>query len=82
MNQSYDIAAYYWPAYHDEPRWRRFMPEGQGEWQTIRKARPKFPGHWQPRVPLWGYGDEAEPQVMAQKIEAGEYPRLPEHGAG
>lgn len=70
MSQSYDIAAYYWPAYHDEPRWRRFMPEGEGEWQTIRRARPKFPGHWQPRVPLWGYGDEADPEVMAQKIAA------------
>ena len=70
MNQKYDIAAYYWPAYHDEARWRRFMPEGVGEWQTIRKARPKFPGHWQPRVPAWGYLDEADPRVMERKIDA------------
>ncbi|NLF38019.1 hypothetical protein GX586_01150 [bacterium] len=70
MNASYDIAAYYWPAYHDEPRWRRFMPEGEGEWQTIRKATPKFPGHRQPRVPLWGYLDEADPRVMETKIDA------------
>lgn len=70
MRDSYDIAAYYWPAYHDEPRWRRFMPEGQGEWETIRKATPKFPGHWQPRVPLWGYLDEADPRVMERKIDA------------
>ena len=47
----YDIAAYYWPAYHDEPRWRRFMPDGHGEWETIRKAKPKIPGHEQPRIP-------------------------------
>lgn len=66
----YDIAAYYWPAYHDEPRWRRFMPEGEGEWQTIRKATPKFPGHWQPRVPAWGYLNEADPLVMEKKIDA------------
>ncbi len=70
QNYSYDIAAYYWPAYHDEPRWRRFMPEGEGEWQTIKKAAPKFEGHYQPRVPLWGYADEADPRVMEQKIEA------------
>ncbi len=66
----YDIAAYYWPAYHDEPRWRRFMPEGQGEWQTICRAKPKFPGHWQPRVPSWGCLDEADPRVMERKIDA------------
>ncbi len=70
MSAPCDIAAYYWPAYHDEPRWRRFMPAGEGEWQTIRRARAKFPGHWQPRVPLWGCEDEADPRVMERKIDA------------
>ena len=66
----YDVAAYYWPAYHDEPRWRPFMSEGIGEWETVRQARPKFPGHQQPRVPLWGYESESDPRVMAKKIDA------------
>jgi len=66
----YDLAAYVWPAFHDEPKARVFWPEGIGEWQTIRKARPKFPGHWQPRVPLWGYVMEDDPQVMEMKINA------------
>jgi hypothetical protein len=70
MTQSFDIAAYYWPAYHDEPRWRKFMPDGEGEWEIIRRAKPKFPGHWQPRVPAWGYQDEADPAVMEKKIDA------------
>ena len=67
---NWDIAAYYWPAYHDEPRWRRFMPAGEGEWETVRQARQKFPGHWQPRVPAWGYTDESDPRVMEQKLGA------------
>ncbi|OPZ85715.1 MAG: hypothetical protein BWY76_01292 [bacterium ADurb.Bin429] len=67
---TYDIAAFYWPAYHDEPRWRAFMPEGIGEWETIRKAKPKTPGQYQPRVPLWGYESEADPTAMAKKIDA------------
>ncbi len=46
------------------------MPEGEGEWQTIRKAVPKFPGHLQPRVPAWGYLDESDPLVMERKIGA------------
>jgi hypothetical protein len=68
--QNYDIAAYYWPAYHDEPRWRQFMPQGEGEWQTVRQSAPKFEGHYQPRVPMWGYEDESDPAVMQKKIAA------------
>jgi hypothetical protein len=70
MKNTYDIAAYYWPAYHDEARWRRFMPDGEGEWETIKKAKPKFEGHKQPRIPQWGYLNEADPAVMARKIDA------------
>lgn len=70
MTQEFDIAAYYWPAYHDEPRWRPFMPAGQGEWETVRQAAPRFPGHHQPRVPAWGEIDESDPRVMERKIAA------------
>jgi len=67
---AYAVAAYYWPAYHDEPRWRPFFNGTEGEWDIIRNARPKFPGHNQPRVPLWGYEDESDPKVMEKKIHA------------
>ncbi|MEO6906684.1 MAG: glycoside hydrolase family 99-like domain-containing protein, partial [Abditibacteriaceae bacterium] len=32
--------------------------------------RPRFQNHAQPKTPLWGYEDEADPQVMARKIDA------------
>lgn len=70
QSDEYTVAAFYWPAYHDEPRWRAFMPAGEGEWETIRKAFPKFEGHYQPRVPLWGYEDESQPAAMERKIAA------------
>lgn len=66
----YTIAAYYWPAYHDEPRWRPFFRGTEGEWEIIRNAKPKYENHRQPRVPLWGFEDETEPKVMEKKIEA------------
>ena len=67
----YDVAAYVWPSYTgDEPRSRIFWPEGMGEWQTVRAAQPKFPGHEWPRKPLWGYQNEADPAAMEQQIEA------------
>lgn len=68
---TYDVAAYIWPAYTgDEPRTRMFWPEGNGEWETVRKAQPKFPGHTWPRRPLWGYCNEADPRVMEMQIDA------------
>ncbi len=71
MSQPIDIAAYIWPAYTgDEPRTRIFWPEGHGEWQTVRAATAKFPGHQWPRRPLWGYLNEADPRVMEQQIDA------------
>jgi len=69
VTHDYIIAAYVWPAYHDAPRWRDFFRGREGEWEIIRKARPKFEGHWQPRVPLWGYEQESDPVVMEKKID-------------
>lgn len=66
--QACDVAAFYWPAYHDEPRLENIFPDKKGEWQVIYNARPKEPGHQQPKVPLWGYQDEADPAVMDKKI--------------
>ncbi len=66
----YHVAAYYWPAYHDEPRWRPFFNGTEGEWEIIRSAVPKYEGHRQPRVPVWGYEDETNPAVMEKKIDA------------
>ena len=69
--QQTDVAAYIWPSYTgDEPRSRPFWPEGIGEWQTVRAARPRFPGHQWPRKPLWGYCNEADPYVMSMQIDA------------
>jgi hypothetical protein len=36
----------------------------------VRRAVPRFAGHYQPRVPVWGYEDESDPAVMAKKIAA------------
>ncbi|MBL1118205.1 glycoside hydrolase family 99-like domain-containing protein [Streptomyces sp. 110] len=70
MQQTYDVAAYIWPAYHDDPRARIFFPHGMGEWERVIDARPKVDGHQQPRKPLWGYQNEADPRVMEMQIDA------------
>ena len=68
VNSNYDVAAFYWPAYHYEPRLETIFPEKNGEWEIINHAKPKEAGHLQPKVPLWGCQDEADPKVMDQKI--------------
>ena len=71
MKKQYDIAAYIWPSYTgDEPRSRIFWPEGYGEWQSVKAAGAKYPGHQWPRKPLWGYVNEADPYVMEMEINA------------
>ena len=69
--KKYDIAAYIWPAYTgDEPRTRIFWPEGIGEWQSVKNSEPKSNGYFWNRKPLWGYQNEADPDVMRKQIDA------------
>lgn len=63
------VACYYFPNYHVDPRNERQHGKGWTEWELVKYARPRFAGHQQPKVPLWGYGDESDPAVMAQKID-------------
>ena len=65
----YTVAAFYWPAYHYEPRAEFLFPDKKGEWEIIYNAVPKEENHAQPKVPEWGYVDEADPVVMDKKIE-------------
>ncbi|MFW5870262.1 MAG: glycoside hydrolase family 99-like domain-containing protein [Candidatus Sumerlaeota bacterium] len=65
----YDIAAYIWPSYHYGPRMEDVWPEKDGGWYTVRRATPRFPGHDMPKIPLLGYQDEADPEVMRQHVE-------------
>ena len=68
--QKYDIAAFVWPSYHPDDRAKIFWPAGIGEWQTVQSNVPKYEGHEQPRYPLWGYINEADPYVAGMEINA------------
>src|SRR5258708_4277025 len=70
MPGDYQIGAYYFPNYHVDPRNEKLFGKGWTEWELVKHATPRFPGHRQPRVPLWGYEDEADPSVFARKIDA------------
>lgn len=63
-------AVYYFPNYHIDARNQALHGPGWTEWELVKRAVPRWPGHQQPRVPAWGYTDEADPGQMAQKINA------------
>jgi hypothetical protein len=62
-----DVAAYYFPGYHRDSRGGD-SPE-VGEWGAIAKARPRFPGHLQPKACAWGAYDSADPAWAAKEID-------------
>lgn len=70
MSIEHTVACYYFPNYHVDPRNEAVHGPGWTEWELVKRAEPRFEGHEQPRVPAWGYGDEADPAVMKIKIDA------------
>lgn len=65
------VASYYFPNYHpSDARNEKLKGKGWSEWELVKAAKPRFEGHHQPNVPLWGYTDESDPAEMAQKIDA------------
>ncbi len=69
-NSAYYVAAYIWPSCHHDERFGDMLwPEGTGEWEVIRKGDPRFEGHYQPRLPLWGYEMDNNPKVVEKWID-------------
>ena len=53
--RGYDVAAYVWPAYQDEPRWKELgiFGDGMGEWQNLYEATKRQTCDYQGMKPLW-----------------------------
>ena len=63
------VVAYNFPSWHASPWMEQRFGTGWTEYDTLRAAKPLFPGHTMPRYPLWGYYDESDPLWAAREID-------------
>ena len=70
------VACYYFPNYHVDVRNQPVHGQGWSEWELVKAATPRWPGHSQPNLPLWGYTDEADPVQMGQMVNDNQFPAV------
>ncbi|MHC5037133.1 MAG: glycoside hydrolase family 99-like domain-containing protein [Planctomycetota bacterium] len=62
------IAAYVYPGWHPCEERDRHFPPGFTEWDLVYASRPRFEGHIQPRLPLWGRYNDADPAAVGPRV--------------
>lgn len=63
------VLAYVYPGWHPVPERDEAFYPGFTEWDLLERARPRFVGHRQPRVPLWGRYDDRDPAAVGRRID-------------
>jgi hypothetical protein len=66
--KKYEVAVYYFPNYHIDSINEKWHGKDWTEWDLVKSAKPRFSGHQQPKVPAWGYFNEADPKWAAKEI--------------
>lgn len=64
------MVAMYFPQFHAIPENDEWWGKGFTDWNNVRRAKPQFPGHHQPRVPAGRhYYDQSRKETLAWQID-------------
>ena len=69
------VLAYVYPGWHPIPERDASFYPGFTEWDLVYGSPPRFEGHVQPRLPLWGRYDDRDPVAVGRRVRLCE-----EHG--
>ena len=64
-----DVLCIYYPHWHVYPLGECWKGFGWTEWEFVKTAKPCYPGHNQPIVPLTGYLDGKNPKDLEKEID-------------
>lgn len=64
-----EVVAVYYPHWHNYDHASSWKGEGWCEWEGLKAAVPRFPGHHQPLKPCWGCFDESDPKWSEREID-------------
>ncbi len=64
------MLAYVYPGWHPIPERDATFYPGFTEWDLVEASAPRFAGHVQPRLPLWGRYDDRDPLAVVRRITA------------
>ena len=62
------VVAIYCPLWHRYDHMDAWHGYGWNEWELLKTAPPRFPGHYQPLRPSWGCFDESDPKWASREI--------------
>ncbi len=64
-----EIGVYYWANWHRTKANDEKRGQGWTEWEYLKDAIPRFPGHEQPKHPIWGYLDDSQVETLELQID-------------